>query len=148
MPRQSRTFNTPYVFPMNLTKQFLCGCGSFFLVGLIWLSNGLGAWGKDTLYQDVYLTHRRVCRQCRIEVAGPQSCRLINQAGLSERVLTRDILGVDVHPVQRKILDHLIHNLNPTTMDVLFPDSHYGAENEFYGRYKPHPYLWDNDSAP
>jgi hypothetical protein len=93
---------------------------------------------------DVYLTFRRVCRACHLEEVGNQKVRLTNSKGHSVVVYAHEILGVDEHPVQRKVLDHFLHHLHPISMDVLLPEEHYGGEHELYGRphNKPNPAWW------
>lgn len=93
---------------------------------------------------DVYLTFRRVCRACRIEVLEHHKVELTNPQGHSVVVYVHEILGIDEHPVQRKVLDHFLHNLHPISMEVLLPEGHYGGEHELYGRprNKPNPAWW------
>ena len=108
-------------------------CGSPFAVA------------EKSPYQDVYLTNRRICHNCWVQPISETHVRLINQAGEGEIVLARDILGVDEHPVQRKILDHFAKHLNPISMHYLLPNGHYGVENDFYGHYGKPPFIWDKE---
>lgn len=96
-------------------------------------------------YYDVYLTFRRICRACCMQAVSSTHVRLVNQAGEAEIVLVRDILGVDEHPVQRKVLEHFTKHLNPISMHYLLPDAHFGVENDFYGHYGKPPFIWDEE---
>ncbi len=93
---------------------------------------------------DVYLTFRRVCRSCYVEEVGNQKVRLTNAKGHSVVVYAHEILGVDEHLVQRKVLDYFLHHLHPISMDALLPEGHYGGEHELYGRprNKTNPAWW------
>ncbi len=96
-------------------------------------------------YYDVYLTYRRICRNCWVQPISATHVRLVNQAGEAEIVLARDVLGVDEHPVQRKVLDHFAKHMNPISMHYLLPNGHYGVENDFYGHYGKPLFIWDKE---
>jgi hypothetical protein len=83
-------------------------------------------------YYDVYLTYRRICRNCWVQPISATHVRLVNQAGEAEIVLARDVLGMDEHPVQR-------------SMHYLLPNGHYGVENDFYGHYGKPLFIWDKE---
>ncbi|MFN9691150.1 MAG: hypothetical protein ACK551_03520 [Vampirovibrionales bacterium] len=115
---------------------------------LLWLA--LLCWSpfavaEKSPFQDVYLTNRRICRSCWMQPISETHVRLINQAGEAEIVLARDVLGVDEHPVQRKILDHFAKHMNPISMHYLLPNGHYGVENDFYGHYGKPLFIWDKE---
>ncbi len=122
--------------------QMLC----FWMLGLSLLSAmNLPSFAEKAPYYDVYLTHRRICRHCWVQPISATHVRLVNQAGEEEIVLARDILGVDEHPVQRKVLDHFAKHMNPISMHYLLPNGHYGVENDFYGHYGKPPFIWDKE---
>ncbi|MBX2861876.1 MAG: hypothetical protein KTR14_11630 [Vampirovibrio sp.] len=54
-------------------------------------------------YYDVYLTGGRVCRQCTWRVLNQTQVELTNRGGIRGVYPRIDILGVDDHPVLRKV---------------------------------------------
>ena len=124
------------------TFQILC----LGMLGLsLFTAMSMLALAEKAPYYDVYLTFRRICRACCMQPVSSTHVRLVNQAGEEELVLVRDILGVDEHPVQRKVLEHFTKHLNPISMHYLLPDAHFGVENDFYGHYGKPPFIWDEE---
>jgi hypothetical protein len=99
-------------------------------------------------YMDIYLSHQRSCRQCMLEPAEAGYTRLSNREGKSITVKNSDILGRDVHPIQRRMTDAFVRNLNPVVSYTLFPEAHYGANNGFYGQAYSAPYYWQGTTPP
>ncbi len=62
-------------------------------------------------YHDVYLLDNQVCRKCSGAWINAGQVELTNRQGDRTIVYARDILGVDTHPVFRKILIHSIQNV-------------------------------------
>lgn len=58
-------------------------------------------------YRDIYLTQNRVCKACRYEWMdkdpGNARVRLVNRAGQASIVPSKQIIGIDRHPIVRKI---------------------------------------------
>ncbi|WP_303674670.1 hypothetical protein [Vampirovibrio chlorellavorus] len=61
-----------------------------------------GEYGKE--YKDIYLTENRVCKACRWEAVDNQSIRLTNRNGDRIVVHPGEVLGMDRHPVWRKMI--------------------------------------------
>jgi len=93
----------------------------------------------ESRYKDVYLTHQRICEQCEVVYVSRTRVRLRNKDEQVTFVHSHEIIGVDEHPIKRKITDHFVDNLNPHAAKVLYPDLHYGAHNDLYGNAHPQP---------
>ncbi|WP_373533216.1 hypothetical protein [Vampirovibrio sp.] len=79
----------------------------YLLAGLLWM----GPTAMAAKYQDVYLNDNRVCKACRLEVVNPDSVRLTNREGHRVLVKPKDILGIDQHPVWRKLIFSSLHGI-------------------------------------
>ncbi len=55
-------------------------------------------------YKDIYLTENRVCKACRWEAVDARSIRLTNRRGDRIVVHPGEVLGMDRHPVWRKLI--------------------------------------------
>jgi hypothetical protein len=106
------------------------------------------ALAEDWPYADVFLSHQRLCQECRGERVSETHVRLINRKGEAIVVPITEIVGVDAHPIKRRVMDHFVRNLNPTASYVLFPDAHYGANNGLYGHAYSAPYYWQGTTPP
>jgi hypothetical protein len=72
----------------------------FLLSGLV----GLSANAEDKPgYKDIYLTDNRVCKACTWTWENKQQVRLTNRQGNSTLVSPKEVIGIDQHPIIRKI---------------------------------------------
>ena len=62
-------------------------------------------------FTDIYLTENRVCKACRWENEDGQRVRLTNRNGDRVLVKQKEILGVDRHPVWRKLIYNSLHGI-------------------------------------
>jgi hypothetical protein len=62
-------------------------------------------------FKDVYLTENRVCKACRWEQVDGERVRLTNRSGDRVLVKQKEILGVDRHPVWRKLIYNSLHGI-------------------------------------
>jgi hypothetical protein len=81
--------------------------------------------GTKNGYHDIYLTENRVCRKCTATRISPEQVQLINRQGERITVPINTILGVDRHPVVRKLLVRSLHgvgNPGPEIVPYAFED--------------------------
>lgn len=57
-------------------------------------------------FHDWYLTEERVCKACHARWINNHQISLVNREGLRAVVESGEVLGVDNHPVVRKLLYH------------------------------------------
>ena len=75
-------------------------------------------------FYDIYLTQRRICRQCSMQLL-PDNRRVLltNQTGEEKPYFVYEIMGVDYHPWRRRFLKRFVHGF-PVPGRILFPHSH------------------------
>lgn len=62
-------------------------------------------------YKDIYLTENRVCKACRWEILDESHARLTNRNGDRIVVKSGELLGMDRHPVWRKLIYNSLHGI-------------------------------------
>jgi hypothetical protein len=72
-------------------------------------------------WHDIYLTHRRICRDCKMIDLGNEQVELLNRKGVRGQYLSTEVLGVDYHPFERKFAWHVLRNINPIAGNTLMP---------------------------
>jgi hypothetical protein len=82
------------------------GPAVFISTLLLSLSRGMAAEFKD-----IYLIENRVCKACRWEALDDQHVRLTNRNGDRVVVKQKEILGIDRHPVWRKLIYNSLHGI-------------------------------------
>jgi hypothetical protein len=60
---------------------------------------------------DIHLTENRLCKQCRWRWRDPETVELINPAGEHGRYPRREILGIDNHPIMRRLVFKSLHGI-------------------------------------
>ena len=55
-------------------------------------------------YRDIYLTEDRVCKGCQWELLPERKVQLTNRLGEHTVVRSKEIIGIDTHPWNRKLL--------------------------------------------
>ncbi len=79
----------------------------------LWNQGGLLALAeKKPVYKDIYLSENRVCKSCTWQWAEKGQVMLINRAGEATLVKPDEILGMDTHPIIRKLLTKSLHGVN------------------------------------
>ncbi|MCE3235534.1 MAG: hypothetical protein K0Q50_1714 [Vampirovibrio sp.] len=82
------------------------------LLGMIWISGALcGAVEAKVTYKDIYLTEGRVCKACTWQLTEKQQVMLINRQGNATIVKPKEIIGIDTHPILRKIVIKSLHGI-------------------------------------
>lgn len=89
--------------------------GLILLLALVWgwecaTVSAFAAEKKQ--YKDIYLSENRVCRSCTWQWTEKKQVMLINRAGQATLVNPKEILGMDTHPIVRKLLIKSLHGVN------------------------------------
>jgi hypothetical protein len=88
---------------------------------------GALAWAGDKPgYKDIYLTQERVCRACTWAWESRTQVRLTNRLGHSTLVKPEEIIGIDRHPVLRKLTLKSLHGIGlpgPIIVPAAFEDA-------------------------
>jgi hypothetical protein len=97
---------------------------SFFLAGcclLLAATMPVNSWAaeKAASYKDIYLTENRVCKDCTWEWANKKQVKLINRAGQATLVLPKEILGIDTHPIIRRLTLKSIHGVGKAGPEIV-----------------------------
>lgn len=104
----------------------MCLRFSRFLAALPLIALILGlSWAKAGEFKDIYLTENRVCKACRWEIADDYHTRLTNRNGERIVVKNNEVLGMDRHPVWRKLIDKSLHGIGlpgPVIVPSAFED--------------------------
>ena len=66
---------------------------------------------KSVVRRDIYLWDKRVCRKCWAYFVDDEHLRLIDPKGHWSIVPYRDIVGVDYHPIWRKLVVKSAHGI-------------------------------------
>lgn len=81
------------------------------LLAAVLLVTGIACWilpaqaghlKEDKAY-DFYLSGDRICRDCHWRMAGPSHVELTNKAGIKGTYSLEEIIGVDKHPILRRL---------------------------------------------
>jgi hypothetical protein len=93
-------------------------------------------------WHDIYLTYRRICRQCKMTDLGGERVLLENRKGIQATYYAHEVMGVDYHPLQRKFLEQVARNTVPDATKVVLP--HYfprdwTSEHAHYGGFYESP---------
>lgn len=67
--------------------------------------------GQSPIYIDFHLTEHRICKQCSGQWTADQRILLTNRQGQRTVVHPREILGVDRHPVGRRLFRNSLHGI-------------------------------------
>ena len=76
-------------------------------------------------YHDIYLLQNRVCKDCRVEVVNKTNVRLVNRAGQASVVPANQLIGMDRHPIFRKLYIRSLHGIGlpgPVLVPAAFAD--------------------------
>jgi len=97
-----------------------------FCLGLAW-SAGWAEEQPDTKveYKDIYLYQNRVCKACRVEIVNKTTVRLVNRAGQASIVPAKQLIGMDRHPIFRKLYIHSLYGVGlpgPVLVPAAFED--------------------------
>jgi hypothetical protein len=65
--------------------------------------------GNKKVYYDIYLTEDRVCEACTGQWINDHQVALTNRQGERAIVESKEILGVDTHPLVRKLFSKSLH---------------------------------------
>lgn len=81
------------------------------VIGLILqgFSGAVAESGNKTRYYDIYLTDNRICEACTGQWVARDRVALTNRQGERAIVNVREILGVDNHPIARRLLKKSLH---------------------------------------
>lgn len=72
------------------------------------------------IYKDIYLTQNRVCRSCTWEwQAKDRKILLINRSGQATLVKPKEILGMDTHPIVRRLMLKSLHGVGKAGIDIV-----------------------------
>lgn len=73
---------------------------------------GLSVWAADIQpYRDIYLTEDRVCKGCQWKLLPERKVQLTNRLGKSSIVPYKEVIGIDTHPWNRKLLFKSLHGV-------------------------------------
>lgn len=97
------------------------------------LGTGLVMAGEKELYRDIYLTGNRVCKACTAQRLGKLKVALTNREGASSVVDVRDIVGVDTHPLGRRLFRKSLHGIG-LPAKIVVPDA-FDDGRDFYCKY-------------
>jgi hypothetical protein len=78
-----------------------------------------GEKDSATYYYDVYLTTGDVCRHCLTERVDSEHLRLSNAQGAWTIVPFGIFMGIDYHPVARKLLIKSLHGINKSGPELV-----------------------------
>lgn len=73
---------------------------------------------------DFYLSGDRICKQCHWQWVSAETLRLTNRDGLSGLYPVNDVIGVETEaPWKRRVLKHMLYNVNPTAARTIVPQA-------------------------
>ncbi len=81
------------------------------LLGWLWPDFSNAQAGEKPVYRDIYLTEERICRSCSGRWIDDKRLELANRQGEKAIIASKDIIGIDKHPVARRILTRSLHGI-------------------------------------
>ena len=103
----------------------ICILIGILLVGCIYLLLPALADSKPG-YKDIYLTKERVCKSCTWAWENKKQIRLTNRLGHFTLVKPTEIIGIDKHPIMRKLTIKSLHGIGlpgPLIVPAAFEDA-------------------------
>lgn len=93
---------------------------ALIVAGVIGLPSALPLMAEaKAVYKDIYLTEERVCKACTWKWAENGKVMLINRLGQATVVKPKEILGIDTHPIIRKLTLKSLHGIGKPGPDIV-----------------------------